>query len=146
MLTPRTRLFRRIAAATAFVFALASTPIAPAAAEMIPNSGVVASEETAMSPSEARDVVSGFLAREDVAAELEAMGVAPEEAQARVGALSDAEAVSVAQKIEDAPAGQGALGAIIGAGLIIFLVLLITDLLGFTKVFGFTEKGSANPA
>ncbi|MDP4796263.1 MAG: PA2779 family protein, partial [Rhodospirillales bacterium] len=60
-------------------------------------------------------------------------------------ALSDAEVSKLAGQIKSSPAGQGALGAIIGALVLIFIVLLITDLLGFTSVFGFTRKGSANP-
>ena len=38
------------------------------------------------------------------------------------------------------PAGQGAIGVIIGAALIIFLVLLITDIVGITDVFPFVKK------
>ncbi len=62
-----------------------------------------------------------------------------------VAALSDAEVAKLASDIKTSPAGQGAIGAIVGAALLIFIVLLITDLLGFTSVFGFTNKGSANP-
>lgn len=145
MLTPNTRGFRRLALALSVLFAATNLPIASAVGEMIPTDGVVGSEAgAAMSPAEARDEVSSFLAREDVRQELKAQGVAPDEAQARVAVLSDAEAVDLAQRIDEAPAGQ-AVGAIIGAGLIIFLVLVITDVLGFTSVFGFTHKGSANP-
>ena len=94
---------------------------------------------------EARATVGSFMAREDVKGQMEAFGVDPSEAQARVDTLSDQEAVDLAQRIEKAPAGQGVVGPIIGAAVLIFLVLLITDLLGFTSVFGFTNKGSANP-
>jgi hypothetical protein len=37
------------------------------------------------------------------------------------------------------PAGGGALGTIVGAALIIFIVLLLTDIFGFTDVFSFYE-------
>ena len=36
--------------------------------------------------------------------------------------------------------GEGAVGVIVGAALIIFLVLLITDLLGLTDVYPFVKK------
>lgn len=90
-----------------------------------------------------RATINAFMARDDVRAELERQGVDPAEADARVAALSDAEARRMADTIRTAPAGQGALGAVIGAGVLIFLVLLITDILGFTDVFNFTRKGSA---
>ncbi|MCI0366308.1 MAG: PA2779 family protein [Phycisphaerales bacterium] len=38
------------------------------------------------------------------------------------------------------PAGQGAVGAVVGVILILFLVLLLTDLLGLTDVFPFVNK------
>lgn len=141
MMNTHSLLFRRIALAIALVFGMASLPLAPASAEMIGTDQVVAAGEA----DAARDTIAAFMARDAVEAELESLGVDPAEAQARVGTLSDAEAVDLAQKIDEVPAGQG-LGALIGAGVFIFVVLLITDLLGFTDVFGFTNKGSANPA
>ncbi len=38
------------------------------------------------------------------------------------------------------PAGGSAVGAIVGAGLVIFIVLLITDILGYTNVFTFVRR------
>jgi len=84
------------------------------------------------------------MARDDVRSEFARLGVDPEEAESRIAALSDEEAAQLAANIEQAPAGEGALGAIIGAGVLIFLVLLITDILGLTDVFGFTNKGSVS--
>jgi hypothetical protein len=37
------------------------------------------------------------------------------------------------------------VGPIVGAFVLVFVVLLITDLLGLTDVFGFTRKGSLSP-
>ena len=54
-------------------------------------------------------------------------------------------AAKIAGKLDMLPAGEGVVGAVIGAALIIFLVLLVTDLLGMTSVFGLTNKGSARP-
>jgi hypothetical protein len=62
--------------------------------------------------------------------------VNPGEIKTRVGALTDAEAAELAGRIDELPAGGvGILGAI----LIVFLVLLLTDILGYTKVFPFTR-------
>ncbi len=91
---------------------------------------------------EARDYLNKILAREDVRASLVAQGIDPLEAKARVGSLSDAEAVSLADQIEELPAGGSALGIIVGALLIVFIVLLITDIMGYTDVFPFVKKHS----
>ncbi|MEJ1996254.1 MAG: PA2779 family protein [Limibacillus sp.] len=135
-------LFRNLALPMAMVFAIATLPAPQAAAEMIATDQIV-NEELA---ADSRDKVESFLARDDVRQQLESLGVDPGEAQARVDSLSDQEAMQLAQQIDQMPAGQGAIGAVIGAAVLIFIVLLITDLLGFTSVFGFTNKGSANPS
>jgi hypothetical protein len=88
-----------------------------------------------------RAYLNGVLDRAEVRAQLEAHGVNPAEVKARVAALSDAEAADLASRIGSLPAGgDGGVGALIGALLIVFLVLLITDILGFTKVFPFTRS------
>ena len=88
--------------------------------------------------SSARERIDGLLERQDLQAKLAAYGVQVSEVKARVAALSDEEAAQLARQIDQAPAG-GDGGAIIGAALIVFLVLLLTDILGFTKVFPFTK-------
>ena len=108
------------------------------------NAGLVGSEqlieERASSADRAR--VMDYLSRDAVKAEFERYGVMPDEAQSRVAALSDGEIASIADRIDAQPAGQGAVGAIVGAALIVFIILLITDLAGHTDVFGFTKKGA----
>ena len=52
----------------------------------------------------------------------------------RVAALTDDEAGRLAEQINSAPAG-----GIIGALLLVFFVLLVTDILGLTKVYPFTR-------
>lgn len=94
----------------------------------------------ARSAREARDLINSLLSREEVQAQLTLHGIDPLEAKARVDSLSDAEAVDAANRIDQLPAGGGAVGIIVGAILIIFLVLLITDLLGLTDVFPFVKK------
>ena len=84
-----------------------------------------------------RERIATLLERADVRAQLEAYGVAPGEVTARVAALSDAEAAQLAARIRELPAGGV---GIIGAALIVFLVLLLTDILGYTKVFPFTRS------
>ncbi len=67
---------------------------------------------------------------------LEKNGVNPAAAKARVDALSDDEVAAVAGKIDSLPAG----GEFIGALVFVFVLLLVTDILGFTKAFSFTRS------
>ena len=83
-----------------------------------------------------REKLAAALNRPDVVAELERMGVARDEAQARVAALTDAEVASLAGRVDSLPAG----GDIIGAIVFVFVLLLVTDILGLTKVYPFTRS------
>ena len=85
------------------------------------------------------DALLRILERADVQRQLEAHGVSVEQAKARVAALSDPEAAQLAAQIESLPSGGDGVGALISALLIVFLVLLLTDILGLTKVFPFTK-------
>ena len=89
----------------------------------------------------AREQVRSLMDREDVQAALVRQGIDPQEARARAEALSDAEAVRLAGAVESLPAGgSSAVGIIVGALLIVFLILLISDILGYTNVFPFTRR------
>lgn len=84
-----------------------------------------------------RAKISATFDRADVQAELAKMGISADEAKARVAALSDAETASIAHRVDAIPAGGD---GIIGALIFIFVVLLVTDILGLTKVFPFTRS------
>jgi hypothetical protein len=88
----------------------------------------------------ARERINMFIDRSEVHKNLVAWGVNPEEAKARVNSLSDREIEKITARIDQLPAGGGALGTIVGAALVIFIVLLITDILGFTDVFTFVKS------
>jgi len=83
-----------------------------------------------------RERIVAALDRPEVIAQLEQLGVNRADAQARVAALTDDEAATLAANIDSLPAG----GDIIGALVLIFVVLLVTDILGLTKVFPFTRS------
>ncbi len=86
---------------------------------------------------EARNTIKTILAREDAQAVLRAQGIDPLEARARVDSLTDAEAVRIADQIEELPAGGNFLvGLLIAVGVIV-VILAITDALGYTDVFTF---------
>ena len=88
-----------------------------------------------------RALVAAYMARQEVRRQFEEMGIDPNEAAARVNGLSDVEIQQVAARINEMPAGQGTnvLVVIISAALLIFLVLLVTDLLGLTDIFPFVN-------
>lgn len=96
--------------------------------------GIVTTEE--VNASAQREQVLNFLARSDVQARMQSMGVDPAAARDRVAALSDEEVATLSGEIERLPAGGT---EVLGALLLVFVILLITDILGFTKVFPFTR-------
>ncbi len=89
---------------------------------------------------EARQNISRILEREDVQRMIRAYGIRPEEAKARVNALSDAEVVALKEKLDQLPAGGDGLGTLVFALVFVFVVLLVTDILGYTDVFPFVKK------
>ena len=126
---------RSTALLMAAVMLLASLPLVVAQAGMVATERVI--DQAAADQDRLR--VMEFLAREDVRRQFEALGIDADEAAARAGSLSDAEVIQIAGQIDELPAGQSAAGAILGAALLIFLVLLITDLLGLTNVYPFVR-------
>jgi hypothetical protein len=91
-----------------------------------------------MLPTDAdRARIFSLLDREEVRTQLQAQGVNPADVKARVAAMSDEEVSALAGQVEALPAG----GAdVLGVLLTVFIVLLITDILGFTKIFPFTRS------
>jgi len=83
-----------------------------------------------------RAKIAAALERPEVITQLEQLGVDPTDARARVAALTDDEAAAMARQIDSLPAG----GDVVGALVLIFVVLLVTDILGLTKVFPFTRS------
>ncbi len=75
--------------------------------------------------------VNAALARDEVRAQFEALGVEPAQIESRIAALTDAELRTLAGQMADMPAGADAL-AVIG---IVFLVLLILEAVGVIDIF-----------
>jgi hypothetical protein len=89
---------------------------------------------------DARTFVNSVLSRDEVTASIVARGIDVHEAMARIDAMSDAEIIALADRMEQLPAGGSAFGTIVGAAVIVFIVLLITDIMGFTDIFPFVKK------
>ena len=81
-----------------------------------------------------------LLDREDIRLALIDMGVSPDDARQRITLLSDQEAKQFAADMEELPAGSGALETLV----LVFLVLLFTDIMGYTDIFPFVVKGKVN--
>lgn len=73
------------------------------------------------------------LQRSEVREQLLAMGVQPEAVERRIQQLSDAEVAQLNRHIADAPAGSGVVELIV----LLFLVFVVTDVIGATDIFPF---------
>ena len=82
-----------------------------------------------------RERLHNAFSRDDVQAQLLARGVDPAQVQARLDSLTDEEVQTLATNMDQLPAGGGVVGALV----LIFLVLLVTDLLGLTNVYPFVK-------
>ena len=100
-----------------------------------PSHAALLSTDAALASAE-RERVASMFDRADVQAQLQSYGVSAAQAKARVAALSDAEAAQLAAQIDALPVGGD---GIIGALIFVFVILLITDILGLTKIFPFTR-------
>ncbi len=101
------------------------------------HAGLVATDEAAEQQVLAADRAEllAALDRQDVRDQLVALGVAPAEAAARINAMSDVELAQVMDQVNSMPAGEGALGFVIGVALIVLVVFLVTDALDVTDVY-----------
>jgi hypothetical protein len=98
----------------------------------------IVSTDTVVAGAE-RERLTSLLERGDVSAQLRTLGVDPAMARDRVAALSDAEAAQLAAQLDGLPAGGSDF---LTVALIVFLVLLLTDILGYTKIFPFTRPAA----
>jgi hypothetical protein len=116
-----------------FVASILCVSILNLSSPLVAQAGVIGTLQAVESQHRAADlaVVNSALAREQVRAELGAMGVDAAAVEARLAAMTDAELRQLAGEIENLPAGGDAL-AVIG---IVFLVLLILEAVGVLDIF-----------
>ncbi len=110
---------------------VAAAPNAPQSMDLISTQSVLAADRAGAD----RERINEILARADVQDQLVKQGVDLGEVEARVAALSDAEAQQMAEQLEQLPAGAGVVGALFA----VFIILLVTDILGLTDVYPFTR-------
>ena len=111
-------------------------PIPAAQAELVATDRVETARQAPLSP---RELLGSLVDRADVRAALERQGVSAGDAKARVDALSDDEVEQVAARFDSLPAAGSGIETALVIGFLVFVTLLITDILGFTKVFSFTR-------
>jgi len=128
---------RKIVAILVIVsFSTLSIISAPIHAKMINTDEILKQSQHDLS----RKNINTFLDRSEVQKYLVAWGISPEEAKARIDSLTDEEIENILSGIDNLPAGGDGLGIIVGAALLIFVILLVTDILGFTDVFSFVKS------
>ena len=116
-----------------FIVWLVCVAVLNLSSPLVAQAGIVGTLQAVEASSRATDLakVDAALARDEVRAQFAALGVAPEQVEARVAALTDAELRTLAGQMADLPAGGDAL-AVIG---IVFLVLLILEAVGVIDIF-----------
>ncbi len=106
--------------------------LVPLQAAMITSSDLVQQTQNHVE----REQLLVMLDRSEVRQQLTEMGVEPEAAKMRVANMSDAEVTQLNQKLEQLPAGSGIVGLVV----LLFIVFLITDMLGATDIFPFVKS------
>lgn len=134
----RIKRFINLFIATSLFWSTCMVGLAQAQTQM-PQTSMISTEAAMLqNTTDTRTELRSLLSRADVQSALESAGIAVEEAEARVNTLSELELAEIQQQLDELPAGAGA-GSIVGAIVFIFLVLLITDILGLTNVFNFVR-------
>jgi hypothetical protein len=124
---------RRSASALISLFALllALLPATPVMAGMLDTNTLI----TAAGADADRAALVQRLGSEELRSALARMGVDPADAQVRVDRLTPAQVADLNARLDQLPAGAGALEVV----LIVFLVFVITDALGITDIFSFVR-------
>lgn len=118
-------------------FVLSVTLFTQITSAQIVSTGVILDQSTELS---SKEKLIQTISREDVAKKFQELGVDSKAIEARIASMTNEEASKIAHQIDTLPAGADAGMSIIGAIVFIFVVLLITDILGVTKVFNFTKS------
>lgn len=112
----------------ALLFTVATAPV---------HAGLVGTDEVLAEArmEENRAELLQMLERDEVRQKLEAMGVEPADAEQRVERMTEAELAQLQTRMDEVPAGGDALGV----ALAVFIVFIVTDVIGATDVFPFVD-------
>jgi hypothetical protein len=106
-------------------------PVGPAQAAMIGNGQIIGEVQAELNRSD----VLQMLERTEAQQQLMELGVSPEVVKERVSHMTDQEVAQLNQHLADLPTGGDVLGVI----LVVFIVFIITDMLGATNIFPFVK-------
>lgn len=119
--------FKKPVAITMMAAFLVGGIAAPASADMVDNKQLSMQSELQMQ----RDSVMNLMAREDVQSTMMAYGISASDIESRINNLTEAEMLQIQGQLDQLPAGEGALGAV----LTILLIFILLDLAGVTDIF-----------
>ena len=119
-----------------FYMLMLACPYQSAWAAMIGTESII-NVDRSQSP---RDYLNNLLAREDIQTALVSQGIDPQEAQARIDSLSDAEVNDIVNKLDQLPAAGGVLETILLIAFLVFAIFIFTDIAGYTDIFPFIKK------
>jgi len=108
---------------------LALMPLLPAQAAMIGSEQIVSQSQS----QQTRDSLQQLLEQQAARQQLQAWGVSPDQIKSRIDSLTDSELARINQQVNDLNAGGNVLGIL----LVIFIVFVITDVIGATDIFPF---------
>jgi len=108
---------------------LALAPMIPAQAAMIGNEQVINQHQQ----GQTRDSLQQLLEQQSARQQLQALGVSPDLVKSRIDSLTDSELARINRHVDTLDAG----GSILGILLVIFIVFVITDVIGATDIFPF---------
>ena len=108
---------------------LICAPISQAQAAIIANAQLIEQVQQAND----KDVLLQTINRVDVQEQLLGMGVNTAELESRINQMTQQEIAQLSQQINDLPAGGDLLGIIV----LLFIIFIITDVIGATDIFPF---------
>jgi len=110
---------------------LALSPVMSAQAAIVDNDALLAETPT---QQHTRDSLQQLFMQDQVRAQLQALGVSPEWASERARTLTDADLARINNGAGQLEAGGE---SVLGVLLVIFIVFVITDIIGATDIFPF---------
>ena len=112
-------------------FLLIAVQVSPLQAAYVDNGGFLTGTPSGL----ARDDLQRLAGEQAARDRLRQLGVDPAEVRARIASMTDAELAEVNRRIGDLQPGEG-LGSLL---LVLFIVFIITDMLGATDIFPFVH-------
>ena len=121
-------LFKRIFALL-LSFSLFSLSVGPVQAAMVSNNQII----NQVQQFSDRNALLQTIARADVQAQLANLGVNSTDLNSRINQMTPLEIAQINHGMTELPAGSG----LVGVALTVFIVFVITDVLGATDIFPF---------